>query len=178
MRKTTLKISAVVLLWMGFTFCSQQKSHPVYMGTEMSSGYDLGVTTNKDSVGWLTDVGGAMKADYPAGQDWGSLFITVGKIKDLPNKPTVDLTGFQKLVFEIKSDSAPCTIEVGMKDAEDPDDGTESKVAIQVTEEWKSYEIDLSSFANADLKQIYILVEFIFTGQVAQSISVRNIQYK
>lgn len=176
--RTKRMIAGLLFISLALVFCTQPKNHPVYMGTEMSSGYDLGVTSNTDSVGWLSDVTGAMKADFPAGQQWGALFMTVGKIKDLPNKPTVDISKFSILSFELKTEADTCKLEAGIKDDQDPDDGTESRVVIEVYPEWKTYEIALSEFKTADLKRIYMLTELVYKDSTAQTVYIRNVQFK
>lgn len=152
-------------------------THPVYMGKEMSSGYDIGVTTNNNVLGWLHDSNGYMKMEYPQSQLWGAVYMTVGKVKDLPNKPVVDLSAFKLLTFELKSNGDSLTILVGMKDKEDPDDGTETKIPVIVTGEWKKYELPLTDFKTLDLKSVYMLTEFVFNGDTAQTAYFRNIEF-
>jgi hypothetical protein len=171
-------ITALLFAIVSFKGCSGGKTHPVYIGKEMSFGYDLGVITDKGTLGWLSDSLGYMKLEYPAEQIWGSVFITVGKIKDFPAKPVVDLTSYKKISFELKGLIDNQKVEIGMKDAEDAEDGLETRIPLSITKEWKTYEIDLSEFKSADLKNIYILMEIVFNGPTPQTAYFRNIQYK
>ena len=70
------------------------------------------------------------------------------------------------------------TVQVGIKDSNQPDNGSEKKVTAQVTSDWKTVSIPLSSFTGANLKSVYVLCEFVFPGgPQAQTLRVRNIAY-
>ena len=60
--------------------------------------------------------------------------------------------------------------------AEDKDDGSETRVPLTISDEWQTYEIPLSEFKTADLKQLYMVVGFVFLEN-AQTLSVRNVEY-
>jgi hypothetical protein len=177
MKKIIYSFTAVLVIYILIQSCVPEE-HPVYMGKKMSYGYDLGVTTDNKIIGWLSDSSGYMKMEYPAEQLWGAVFVTVGKIKDLPSKPTVDLTAYYSLSVELKGLNGNEKLQLGMKDSKDIDDGAESKVEVVLTKDWKEYIIPLDSFKTADLKNIYTLVEFVFNGKEPQTAYFRNIQFK
>ncbi len=77
----------------------------------------------------------------------------------------------------LEMSGSPGTIEVGIKDSFQADDGSETKVPVQTTNEWQTFTIPLSRFTGADLKRVYVLVEFVFGGPSAQTLRVRNIKY-
>jgi hypothetical protein len=79
------------------------------------------------------------------------------------------------LSLELSGD--PGTVEIGIKDAAQPDDGTETKVLVQITGQWQTYTIPLSTFTRVNLKRVYVLVEFVFSGPQRQVVRARNIKY-
>jgi len=84
---------------------------------------------------------------------------------------------YQTLIVEITGDPGT-TIAIGIKDATQPDDGTETKVTLPVTANWVAHSIPLSSFVRANLKNIYVPCEFVFAGgSQAQTVKVRTISY-
>ena len=83
---------------------------------------------------------------------------------------------FDKLVLELKGDAGGETIDVNLKDGDDPDDGTQTNIALQLTDQWKQYEMDLADFETADLKKLHVLA-FVFYKE-PQSFSVRTIRFQ
>jgi hypothetical protein len=53
-----------------------------------------------------------------------------------------------------------------MKDINDSSDGTESRVKIELTDEWKIYEIETKQFITADMDKIMIPLLFIFQSPI------------
>jgi uncharacterized protein (TIGR03437 family) len=96
------------------------------------------------------------------------------------------VSAFQTLIVEIEGDPGT-TIQIGLKDATQPDDGTETKVTLPVTSNWTAYAIPLSSFATPvlahggyvlDFHKVYVPCEFVFAGgPQAQTVKVRTITY-
>ncbi|PTM11333.1 MAG: hypothetical protein DA407_01755 [Bacteroidetes bacterium] len=78
----------------------------------------------------------------------------------------------------MKGDIGGETFEITMKDKNDPTDGSESRVKIELTNSWKSYEIETSQFKNADMKTIMVPLAIIFQGSVGRKIKIRTIQFK
>jgi hypothetical protein len=68
-------------------------------------------------------------------------------------------------------------IEIGVKTNTQPDDGSETKVPVTLTSEWKTYSIALNRFEGTDLDKVYVACEFVFSGADAETIYVRNISY-
>src|ERR1019366_5517607 len=87
-------------------------------------------------------------------------------------RPGQDMSSYQTMIVEIEGD-AGTTVQIGIKDATQPDDGTETKVTLPVTSNWTAFAIPLSSFLTpvgahgghvVDLHNIYLPCEFVFAG--------------
>jgi hypothetical protein len=156
---------------------NQTADRPIYVGNTLSAGYDMGVATSGGRYDWVTDGGGYIQMRYPAGQDWGAVFITVGKPAPAGQRLARDFSGYRTLAVDLKGEQGGETVQVGLKDATDPDDGRESKVTVRLTAEWRTCRFPLQSFATADLTRLYIPVEFVFAPRTAETVSFRNVRF-
>jgi len=68
--------------------------------------------------------------------------------------------------------------EIAMKDVDDPPDGSESRVKIKLTTDWKVYKIETKKFLTANMKRIMVPMAFVFEGSEGKKIHVRSIQFK
>ena len=91
-------------------------------------------------------------------------------------KPTKDFSSYNSIKLELKGETEGDTVFIAIKDATDLDDGSETQIPIRLSSEWKTYEVELSEFKTANLKELFVVVNFIFYDK-AQNISVRNIEY-
>ena len=149
----------------------------IYAGERLSAGYDMGQNTSAGPQPWVTDMQGYMKMSYPSGLDWGTLFITVGKPRN-PPRPGKDFSAYKTFSVDLKGEKGGELVNIGIKDNTDPDDGSEDKITVQVTSEWKTYTYPLSQFANADLTRLYVVAEFVFEpGWPPETVYFRNIRY-
>ena len=94
----------------------------------------------------------------------------------LVERPTKDFSCYKTLKLELKGDKGGETVSVALKDAAAPDDGSETKVPLTLSNKWETYEIPLSEFKPTDLKELFIVASFILKSD-ANKISVRNIEY-
>lgn len=139
--------------------------------------YDIGVDSSGQRRDWLEMTEGAMKMAYPAGQSWGAIFITVGPPAD-PPRPWKDFSPFRTLSVELRGKNGGESVEVGIKDSSDPDDGSETKMLVpQLSTGWQTYEFPLSSFDTADLEKLYVVTEFVFAGPTPQTVYFGNVKY-
>ena len=144
--------------------------------SQLSKGLDMGVDSSEQRRDWVTKSQGQIKMSYPSGQDWGAVFITVGKPKD-PPRPAKDLSAFRMLVMELKGESGGEQVEIGIKTNKQPDDGSEVKIPVRLTNTWQVFKFPLAKF-DVDLKNLYVVSEFVFTGGTAQTVYFRNISYQ
>jgi exo-beta-1,3-glucanase (GH17 family) len=140
--------------------------------------YDIGVDTSGNRHDWLTRTSsGAMRMAYPAGQDWGAVFITVGEPVE-PPRPYRDFSAFRAVRVDLRGMNGGESLDIGLKDAEDADDGTEDKRAVtNLTTDWRTYEFDLDSFDGLQLERLYVVLEFVFEGAGAQTVEFRNVVF-
>ena len=67
-------------------------------------------------------------------------------------------------------------VDLGVKDNMQADDGSESKVTLTLTREWKPFEIPLSKFVGADLTRIYVPAEVVF-DEHSKTVYLRKLLY-
>lgn len=152
--------------------------HWIYYGPRLAEGYDMGITTSHGVTGWVTDMGSYMRMAYPPGQAWGAVFITVGPPKP-PPRPGKNLSAYKSLVVELRGQNGGEDIWIGLKDNEDADDGTETKIPLlDLTPTWQTFTIPLSSFATAEKSRLYVVTEFVFEpGTPAETVYFRKIRF-
>ncbi|MBT8113968.1 MAG: hypothetical protein KJP04_01215 [Arenicella sp.] len=117
---------------------------------------------------------GSLHIDYAGGAEWVGFWYLVGM--NLESPEFRDYSKFDKLVLELKGDQGGETVIINMEDWEDPRDGSSSRVALQLTDQWQTYEIELARFETADLKMLRAL-GFILLNEAPQSFSVRTMRF-
>lgn len=149
----------------------------ILAGTTLGSGFAIGLNTSDSRTDWLSAEGSVdMVMRYPGGSStWGTVFITFGS--SVPSdRPGRDMSAYQTLLLELSGDPGT-SVDIGIKDSTQPDDGSEAKVTISLTGGWQTTQIPLSKFSGANLKLIYVMAEFVFGGSQAQTIRVRSVTY-
>jgi hypothetical protein len=138
----------------------------------------MGVDTSEEETEWVRGMDGYVCMDYPSGQSWGAVFITVGEPRD-PPRPGIDLSDYGTLSIELRGEIGGERVWVGIKDKTDPDTGEETKLLVQdLTTEWQTRTFDLQEFVTADLTRLYVVTEFVFEpGTPAETVCFRRIQY-
>jgi hypothetical protein len=153
-----------------------QEDPVVFRDGRLTSGYDVGVNTSGGRTDWLEVKDGMMCMRYPPGQQWGTVFITVGRPTQ-PPRASRNFLVYRSLIIEARGTKGGESVLVGLKDNTDPDDGSETKVAMSgLTTEWQRYEMHLSRFKTADLSHLYVPTEFVFEGPPT-SLCVRHIEF-
>ncbi|MBI5324256.1 MAG: hypothetical protein HZB41_03075 [Ignavibacteriae bacterium] len=155
---------------------SQQDDPIVFSNGVLGSGLNMGVDSYEKRKNWANVSNKIMTINYPGGQSWGSVFITIGE-PTLPPRPARDYSKYRKLILELKGKKGGETVLIGLKDNYDLDDGSESKVRLNLTKDWGIYQIILyDNFTTADLTKLYVVTEFVFDTN-PQTIYVRNIHF-
>lgn len=127
---------------------------------------------------WASVEGAELCMSYPADQEWGVFYITIGTPTN-PPRPSADFSKYKKLVLELKGTQGDEQIKVAIKDKDDPDDGSEDKFQIELTNDWKTYKIALANnFASADVTNFYVVASIQFWGAASQNICVRKIYFE
>jgi LysM repeat protein len=160
------------------TSAAALSARSIYTRQTLASGLNMGVDTSNGRFDWVTDMNGSLCMNYPSGQDWGAVFITVGEPTQ-PPRPSLDFSGYETLSLELRGGSGGETVSIGIKDNTDPDNGSETKLRVtNLTTEWQTFTFPLSSFSTADLSNLYVVTEFVFAaGTPAENVCFRNIQY-
>ena len=117
-------------------------------------------------------------AAHLGGPDWAAFTIMVGGPSPSVTRKNKDYSGFTRLRLEMKGEQGGEQFSVHLKDSDDPDDGTQTDIPVTLTDEWQTYDFDLSAFETADLGKLYVVAGFLFYQQPGPaSFSVRNITY-
>src|SRR5260370_22146866 len=168
-----------LFLLLFFFYSSAQitaQSKDILLGASLSKGYDMGVNASSGRTDWLKREDGYFKASDPAYQSWGVVFITVGHPIQ-PPRPVEDFSAFNAFTVDLKGESGNERIEIGIKTNVQPDDGSETKIPVTLTSEWKSYNFSLDRFVGVNPKKLYVVFELVFSGADAQTVYFRNITY-
>ena len=126
---------------------------------------------------------GILKIYYPGtdhltGPPWGGIYIYIGGASPSHARRSRDFSEYSTLRLEMRGSRGGEQFFVNLKDRDDPDDGTQTNIAVTLSDEWQTYDFDLESFENADLTKLYNVAAFLFLDQQEPlSFSVRNITY-
>lgn len=144
---------------------------------QVGDGMDLLVDTDRRQQAWISQVADGLRAVYPSGQQWGFLGAVLVGPTAPGSRPGRDLSAYAALQIDLRGQAGGETVQVGIKDTTDPDDGTETRKTVVVTANWQTFTYALSDFRTADLKRLYLLFEVVFNGTAGQTVFVRNVRY-
>lgn len=89
-----------------------------------------------------------------------------------------DFRDFKKISVELKGNKGGEKLQLALKDKNDPDDGTESRVDITLSKNWQTYTFDLrKNFPTANLKNLHQLAGFVVQDLKGITFFVRNIRF-
>ncbi len=129
---------------------SQRSYRDVYVnGPE--SGFVVGMDTSEHQRQWLTTSNGSLALTYPANQQWGAMFITVGPPAPLGHRPSLDLSAYRSLVVDLRAAVDGQCVSIGIKDKNQPDNGSEVTVQQCLKAQWSTITLPLDAFTGADL---------------------------
>lgn len=115
------------------------------------------------------------KMEYPRNMAWGFHYF-VHRHNHTQLKIGKDYSNYKTLELELKGMKGGELVEIVIKDVDDPEDDSATKVPLTLTDDWKTYRIPLSEFKTADLKNLHVVAGFKFEGG-AKSVRVRKIEY-
>jgi exo-beta-1,3-glucanase (GH17 family) len=160
----------------------------IFLEGPLSGFYDMGVDSWPGrkhewvSTGSDTDRKGSLIMSYPAGQDAGAVFITVGQPTQ-PPRPWKDFSEFETLSIDMRGERGGERVQIGVKNRTDPDDDNEKRIVETLTGDYRTYRIALRDLASGHLKvpeglrQLNVVAEFVFQGPRTETIYARNIRY-
>ena len=112
---------------------------------------------------------------YNGGVHWAAISLVLSD--QTRNQPSRDYSNYETLWIEAKRETEQGKVYVNMKDKDDPPDGTQTNIELNLSDEWQVIEIPLKSFENADLASIHVAIAFLFLDGPMR-FSVRNIGFK
>ena len=163
----------------------------IFKNGSLRPGFDMGVNSSENQQNYVSSAGDSMTIAFPEEQSWAAVFITVGKPArwgkttrqtQLHQK---DLSEYKSITLKMRGKNGGESVELGIKDSDDPDDGSECKQEFTLSSEWKTYILQISELAGncdpgspLDLTRIYVPLEFVYTNARAQTIFVKDIRYE
>lgn len=170
---------ALVIGSIGSIECIAQDTHEgkdVLVNGKLKPTFDMGVDDNEHQRKWLSKEEDHMLLSYPAGLEWGAVFVTFGKPK-AKDRPFIDLSDYRTLIVEMRGGLGGEQVAVGIKTNDQEDDGSETKFDTKLSKDWQEYKFPLSQFSGASPSRLYVVAEFVFSDAKAQTVLVRNIRY-
>lgn len=132
-----------------------------------------GFGNNLEDLQFIDDY---MRINYPGGSDWQFVYVMVGPLGFSARRHHRDFSRFDRIQLELKRNSGCANLELVVKDAEDPDDGSEAKIKLELTDDWTTHEYELSRFVDADLSMLNIPSGFLMDASPC-SFSIRDIRF-
>jgi hypothetical protein len=146
----------------------------------LAPGFDLGIDTSEEERQWASPAEDAIRLEYPAWQDWGAAFFFVD-LGTWEQRPYIDLSQYSTLEVELRAPGDGVRAQVGMKDNDDPDNGSEPTRRLTLSADWQTYQFPLTEFRRgryADPARIYIPLELVFGRSYAlpQEVYIRSVR--
>lgn len=155
----------------------QRSYRDVFVGTRLETPFNLGIDTNAHRRHWLTASPGVLTMAYPPGQQWGAMFITVGKPVRPGHRPSIDLSRYRSFTVDLRAAANGQRVRLGIKDRSQPDNGGEITVEETLTTNWTTIALPLPLFANVDRRHLYAVFEVVFQGTAPETVQLRNLRY-
>ena len=112
--------------------------------------------------------------NYYGGVPWAGFWFIAGP--RVFNFESVDFSGYGSLLLELRGEDGGEKIFINMEDIDDPKDGSSTKVELELSDQWQTYEVDLARFETADLERLSAAVGFVFFEEPV-SFSIRTIKF-
>lgn len=149
----------------------------LFVGSRLETPFSLGIDTSGHRRHWLTSTPGLLTMAYPARQQWGAMFVTVGKPVPPRHRPSIDLSHYRSLSVQLRASTNGERVRIGIKDRSQPDNGGEITVEETLTTRWSTIALPLSLFANVDSRHLYVVFELVFDGFAPETVQLRNLRY-
>lgn len=138
---------------------------------------DLFVDTSLQLRSWVSNLPDSLQAAYPSGQQWGFVGAVLRGSTTLGSRPGRDLSGYKTLQLDLRGAVGGETVQIGIKDNTDSDDGTETRKTETLSTNWQTFTYTLADFRMADLTRVYLLFELVFNGTGGRTVFLRNVRY-
>ena len=143
----------------------------------LASGFNLLVNTDQGQTTWLSQTPDGLLAAYPSGQQFGFVAGVLSGNTNPGSRPGRDLSAYKTLQIQLRGAVGGESVQIGIKDNQNPDNGSEVKETAVLTSSWQTFSFPLADFTTANLKQIYLLFELVFGGPTGESVYFRGVQY-
>ena len=149
----------------------------VLINGKLRTGFNFAASASGFYGGWRNFEEDHIALNYPDNQlDWGFPYIIVGALNGRVNQK--DFSKYKKLVIEMKGVKGGETIAIVMKDKLDLHDGSESRLQLTLTDEWKMYEFDIDQFETADKTIIQIPFGIVLEGSEGRQVQLKTVRFE
>jgi hypothetical protein len=155
--------------WHSYNLIASDANDPRVSNEASAAGLDI--PFDPDS---FQRVGDSLHISYYGGAAWAGQWFAAGA--NAADRDSPDYSMYSKLILELKGDRGGEKIIVNLEDRDDPADGSSTRYELQLSDEWQTYEIDLSEFKTADLRILSIPLGFVFLEEPV-SFSVRTARF-
>ncbi|NNJ72502.1 MAG: hypothetical protein HKP09_04905 [Enterobacterales bacterium] len=170
-QKTQLELSGILYSFGNADIIS------LLINGEVPTGFDVRYTASDLFGNNITKVDDYLVIEYPANKfQWGSAYFAVDALRGRVDE--MDFSIYSKVVIEMRGEKGGEVFAIAIKDINDPPDGSETQVSIELTNGWQTYEFDTEQFITADMSRIMIPVAFVFLGDIGRKIHLKSIQFK
>lgn len=144
---------------------------------QVPTGFDVRYAASGLFPNYITRENDYLVMEYPANSyAWASSYFAVNAMDGRVDE--MDFSPFSKVIIEMKGETGGEEFEIGMKDINDPANGSETKIKIELTNEWQVFEFETEEFVTADMKRIMVPLAFVFEGPVGKKVHVKTVQFK
>lgn len=177
MRWSFLWVAAMLFYAMTPAVAQNVQQRDVMVNGKLTPGFDEGVNSSGGITNFVTPnlSDSPQKMSCLPGQSWCAVWVSWGPFVN-PSWPGTDISPYATMLVEMRGDTSK-TISIGVKDNLQPDDGTEQKVQVLLTTDWRTYAIPLSSFSRANLTSLYLVWEFVWDANSPWTAYVRTIRH-
>ena len=127
-------------------------------------------------IGALKMRGDHLRVTYRGGDNWAFLYSMVGSFDPSNRVLSLDYSRFDRIRLVLKRHSGCEDLRLILKDAEDPNDGNQVNVRLDLSDDWVTYEYDLSLFSDADLGKLNVVSGFLM-HEAPCSFSIRDVTF-
>ena len=124
----------------------------------------------------LQFVDNQLRINYAGGHEWQFVYVLVGPLGFSVRRHHLDFSRFDRIQLELKRHSGCENLQLVVKDAADADDGSEAKVMLDITDDWATYEYELSRFVDADPTMLNVPSGFLMDSSPC-SFSIRTVRF-
>jgi hypothetical protein len=117
-----------------------------------------------------------LNVSYPGGEPWQFLFLRPGTLDITVRRPSLDYSPFDRIRLELRRYSGCDDLRLVLKDAKDADDGSQANVRLELSDQWKVYDYDLSRFSDADLAELHVVTGFLM-DEAPCSFAIRDVRF-